>query len=161
MNLNNSIYIQILLVIIAATLIFVIAKIYGKIKFLVSQHSYLKLFLIALFIPATGEEILFRGGLIFTRSEPQSFVAFSVISLVLFIAWHYLMSKFLPNSASQTFKKFWFLFCAGIIGVVGNILVFLNGNLWGAILFHALIVSLWQKFFSGILWFSHSEKNEY
>lgn len=104
----------------------------------------------ALFIPALGEELVFRGVLVPTRGasgRPAVWIAFST---TLFVLWHVVETTFLPGSAS-TFLRADFLGLAALLGVLCAVLRYRSGSIWTAILLHWIFVVAWQGWFGGPL----------
>lgn len=102
----------------------------------------------ALFIPAIGEELVFRAALVPARGESRRPIAWIAASTILFTLWHVVETAFLPGAAA-TFLRPDFLILAACLGLAAAILRYRAGSIWTAIVFHWLIVVAWQGYFGG------------
>jgi predicted Abi (CAAX) family protease len=71
----------------------------------------------AFFIPALGEELVFRGALVPGRGEAAHPAPWIAASVVLFTAWHVVETSFLPGSAA-TFLRAALARGRGLAGLV-------------------------------------------
>ncbi len=100
----------------------------------------------ALFVPALGEEIVFRAALVPSRAEaprPGAAIAFSVLAFTL---WHVAETLFLPG-AGATFLRADFLALAAMLGLFCAILRWRSGSIWTAVALHWSVVLAWQGWF--------------
>lgn len=102
----------------------------------------------AFFIPALGEELVFRAALVPAIGESEKPIFWIVISTLLFGLWHVVETAFLPGSAS-TFLRLDFLALATLLGFLCAVLRFRSGSIWPAIALHWIVVFLWQGWFGG------------
>ncbi len=102
----------------------------------------------ALFVPALGEELVFRAALVTGREENKRAVAPIVTSTVLFTLWHVVETSFLPDSAA-TFLRADFLLLATLLGLACAILRWRSNSIWTAVALHWVVVVAWQGWFGG------------
>ena len=99
-------------------------------------------------VPAFTEELIFRGLLIPTRGDRSRPIRWIAAGLLLFVAWHVIEALiFLPGA--HLFLTAPFLICALILGAGCAGMRYLTGSMWPAVVFHGLIVFLWQAAFGG------------
>jgi CAAX protease family protein len=102
----------------------------------------------AFFVPALGEELVFRAGLVPTAGESARPAFWIAVSTLLFGLWHVTETVFLPGSA-QTFLRIDFLALALFLGLLCAILRFRSGSIWTAVALHWIVVIAWQGWFGG------------
>jgi len=102
----------------------------------------------ALFIPALGEELMFRAALIPGRHEGAPALPWIALSVVLFTGWHVVETTFLPGSAA-TFLRADFLTLAAVLGLLCALLRWRSESIWTAVALHWLVVVAWQGWFGG------------
>jgi predicted Abi (CAAX) family protease len=102
----------------------------------------------AFFIPALGEELVFRAALIPGPDEGVKPALPIAISTLVFTLWHVTETAFLPNSAA-TFLRPDFLTLAALLGVACAILRWRSGSIWTAVALHWIAVVAWQGWFGG------------
>lgn len=102
----------------------------------------------AFFIPALGEELVFRAALIPGREEGAKPMLAIALSTLAFTLWHVAETTFLPNSAA-TFLRPDFLALAALLGLLCALLRWRSGSIWTAVALHWLIVLAWQGWFGG------------
>ena len=101
-----------------------------------------------MFVPALTEELVFRGLLIPARGESPRPGLWFAAGLSLFVAWHVVEAvTFLPGA--HLFLTVPFLACALILGGACALMRYRTGSLWPAVIFHGLIVCVWQAAFDG------------
>lgn len=100
--------------------------------------------LIALVVPALGEELVFRSLLQPARIDGAGAVLMSGLSLALFVAWHpFQVLAGLP-SGQALFLAPAFLGLAAVLGLICTISVHRSGSLQPAIAMHWLVVVAWK-----------------
>ncbi len=104
--------------------------------------------LTAFFIPALGEEAMFRGLLVPSRSEQARPWAAIAASTGLFSAWHLVEILWLPKAAAL-FARPDFLLWTIWLGLVCAILRWRSGSLWPAVVLHWAAVVAWQGWLGG------------
>lgn len=102
----------------------------------------------AFFIPALGEEIVFRAMLVPSRAEAPNAWRPIALSVALFTVWHVVETLFLPNSAA-TFLRADFLALAALLGLLCALLRWRSESIWTAVTLHWLVVVVWQGWFGG------------
>lgn len=100
--------------------------------------------LIAVILPALGEELVFRGALQPLRLNAVRAVALSGLSLAAFIVWHPVQVWLGLPSAQGMFLDPAFLAMAGVLGLVCTVLVHRSGSLWTAVFVHWVVVVVWK-----------------
>jgi len=103
---------------------------------------------IAFFVPALGEELVFRAAMIPDRQERPSAAWPIVLSTVAFVLWHVLETVWLPGAAA-TFLRPEFLAVAGVLGLGCACLRRRSGSVWTAIAVHWAVVVAWQACLGG------------
>jgi predicted Abi (CAAX) family protease len=102
----------------------------------------------AFFIPALGEEAVFRGVLVPDRSETaRPFVAIALVTAV-FTGWHAIETLFLKHAA-PIFLRPDFLACAAILGAGCAVIRWRTASLWPAVILHWAAVVVWQTWLGG------------
>ena len=102
----------------------------------------------AFFIPALGEEFVFRALLVPSRVDAPNAIWPIALSVTLFTLWHVVETLFLPNS-SATFLRADFLALAALLGLLCALLRWRSGSIWTAVHLHWLVVIAWQGWFGG------------
>jgi predicted Abi (CAAX) family protease len=101
-----------------------------------------------LFIPALGEELVFRGLLVPSRSEqPHPWIVLLWVT-VGFTLWHGLETLFLHHAAA-VFLRPDFLICAATLGLACGLMRWRTGSLWPGVLLHWAMVVVWQTWLGG------------
>jgi predicted Abi (CAAX) family protease len=100
------------------------------------------------FIPALGEELLFRGPWIPDRSEPaRAWPALAGTSAA-FCIWHALETTWLPRAA-PLFLRPDFLAWTILLGLACAILRRRSGSLWPPVILHWAAVAAWETWLGG------------
>ena len=94
---------------------------------------------VAFFIPAALEEIVFRGLLL-----PQPTLTWISISTACFIAWHPLEAWLFFPDASEIFLNPKFLACVGALGLACCWTRYRSNSLWTSITLHWSVVVMWK-----------------
>ncbi|MGJ3232603.1 MAG: CPBP family glutamic-type intramembrane protease [Oceanicaulis sp.] len=100
--------------------------------------------LIAVLVPALGEELVFRGLAQPARPDTAAAWAVSGLSLAGFILWHPAQVRLGLPSAQAVFLEPGFLAMAGLLGLVCTALVHRSESLWTAVVVHWLVVVAWK-----------------
>lgn len=106
--------------------------------------AFAALALIAVIVPALGEELVFRGVLQPDRPDGAAALAASAASLALFVAWHPIQIALSLPAAQPVFAEPGFLALAGLLGLVCTVLVHRSGSLWTAVALHWAVVVIWK-----------------
>lgn len=103
--------------------------------------------LTVLFVPALGEEAVFRGLMVPSRPErPAVPVA---VSTLLYVLWHPLEGfTFLPG-ARDLFARPDFLLVTGLLGLACGLTRWRTGSIWPAVLLHGAAVVVWKTWLGG------------
>lgn len=106
--------------------------------------AFLLLAVIALIVPALGEELVFRGIL-----QPRQFDAagdwiLSALSLVAFIAWHPIQVWLGLPMAQAVFTDPSFLTLVAVLGALCTALTHRSGSLWPSVILHWSVVVIWK-----------------
>ena len=102
----------------------------------------------AFFVPALGEEALFRGVLVPDRSETARPLPALAPSTAIFTAWHVAETLVLKHAA-PVFLRLDFLACAAILGAGCAVMRWRTGSLWPAVVLHWSAVVVWQTWLGG------------
>ena len=108
----------------------------------------LRLFAV-IFVPALGEEAVFRGLLVPDRSETARPWAAMATATVLFACWHVVETLFLPHAAA-IFLRPDFLASVVAEGVGCALIRWRTGSLWPVVALHWLEVTVWQTWLGGL-----------
>ncbi|MEK7660408.1 MAG: CPBP family glutamic-type intramembrane protease [Pseudomonadota bacterium] len=138
------------IVVLSGLLIFKIAETGKIIKHAKLARNWPKLLLVSFFVPALFEEIIFRGLFFAPNRSLVDSAVWLLLSTSLFVAWHFLQSKTFHKQYNAVFTNRHFLVCAAILGVSCYLLLVISDSIWPPIIFHWLIVFVWQALYSGI-----------
>ena len=103
--------------------------------------------LTAFFVPALGEEALFRGFLPDRRGGRRDLIPV-IGSVAAFVCWHLVETIWLPGAAS-VFLRPDFLAAAALLGLACAALRVRSGSLWPAVGLHWAAVVAWQGWLGG------------
>lgn len=118
-----------------------------------STRTIIKTVAIALIAPAILEEIFFRVWLLpypHDNISTNSYIAWAVFSLLLFIIYHPLNALTFYPQGRKTFFNPVFLSLAASLGIICTITYWQTGSLWLPALIHWLAVVIWLLCFSGL-----------
>jgi predicted Abi (CAAX) family protease len=105
-----------------------------------------------LLMPALVEEILFRLLLIphpiETATSTDTWL-WSIISLILFIAYHPLNATYCYPQGKPTFMDWRFLSLTALLGITCTVAYLITESIWLSVIIHWVVVSLWLKLFGG------------
>jgi len=105
--------------------------------------------LTVVFVPAIGEETVFRGLLVPGRGETDRPWIWLAPATLVFIAWHLVEAWLILPSAAAMFERVDFLTCAGLLGLGCGLIRWRTGSIWPAVALHWLMVTLWQTWLGG------------
>jgi predicted Abi (CAAX) family protease len=106
--------------------------------------------LLAVFVPALGEELVFRGLLIPGRGEGEGDAWGAILlSTALFVSWHVFEALTFMRAAAPIFLRADFLATTAVLGLACGWLRRRTGSLWPAVALHWLEVAGWQVWFGG------------
>ena len=104
--------------------------------------------LTVLFVPAMGEEAVFRGLMVPGRERANPAIPIAV-STLLYVLWHPLEGfSFLPG-ARDLFARPDFLLVTGLLGLACAITRWRTGSIWPAVLLHWAAVVAWKTWLGG------------
>ena len=112
--------------------------------------ALLRLAIIALFVPALGEEVVFRVVML-SKPDPRTPLPIipALLALSLFVAWHPFQSLFVSDARAVIFCDPWFLIAAAAMGFACTRLYWRSGSIWSAIFVHWLVVIAWKALAGG------------
>jgi predicted Abi (CAAX) family protease len=105
--------------------------------------------LLTLVTPALGEELVFRGALIPSRTERPSAAAEMTLSTALFTLWHVLEARTFLRPAAPVFLRVDFLLLAALEGAVCAVLRRRSGSIWTCVALHWAEVMVWKLWLGG------------
>lgn len=104
---------------------------------------------LAVFVPALGEEAVFRGLLTPGREEGAGLWRAVLPSTAVFVLWHVFEALTFMPQAAPVFLRPDFLATTAVLGLACGYLRWRTGSLWPAVLLHWLEVAGWQIWFGG------------
>lgn len=112
--------------------------------------ALLRLMIIAIVVPALGEELLFRVVML-PKPDPQTPLPAirTVLALSLFVIWHPFQAFFVGDARAVIFCDPWFLVATAAMGFSCLRLYWRSGSIWSAIFMHWLIVIAWKSLAGG------------
>lgn len=114
-----------------------------------AHEPLLVIAIVVFFVPALGEELVFRGALTPSRQETAAEVAAILPALVVFILWHVVEALTFNAATAPIFLTPAFLASAGLIGLACAIVRRRTGSLWPAVLIHWAAVFVWKGWLAG------------
>ena len=118
-----------------------------------SQEKFIKITVTSLVSPAILEELFFRAILLPCSAEKMQFsnlFTWSIISLLLFVAYHPLNGiTFFPAGRDVFFNPI-FLCLAALLGLVCTVVYLQSGSIWLPVVIHWLTVVIWLLYVGGI-----------
>ena len=109
--------------------------------------EFMRMAAIIFVIPAIGEELVFRGPLVWLREKRGAVPAWAIaVSLITFIAWHPINAYTFMPQAREIFLDPRFLLIAALLGVFATVLALRTRSLWPPILLHWALVLVWKAF---------------
>ncbi|MEZ6012001.1 MAG: CPBP family glutamic-type intramembrane protease [Hyphomonas sp.] len=109
------------------------------------DSGLLKVALIAILLPALGEEFVFRGLL----AGKQSDLVRNATAIALFVVWHPINARLFFPQAEDLFGDARFLLIVALLGLTCQRLWQKTGSLWPPVAAHWLAVVLWKGFLDG------------
>lgn len=101
------------------------------------------------FVPAIGEEVVFRGLMVPGRNEAARPIIAIALSTLLYVLWHPLEGfTFLPG-ARALFARPDFLMVTGLLGLACAVTRWRTGSIWPAVLLHWAAVVVWKTWLGG------------
>lgn len=105
--------------------------------------------LLAVFAPALGEELVFRGLLVPGREETGRPWPAILTATAAFVLWHVVEALTFMRAAAPVFLRPDFLATTAVLGLACGFLRWRTGSLWPVVLLHWLEVAGWQIWFGG------------
>jgi len=125
----------------------------GLFRFEVLDSDLVIILPFALFIfPALFEEVIFRGLLIPNNTRQAGIkktLYYSMISSVVFVAWHPLNALTINPGAKAFFLDPWFLLITFVLGMVCSLGYIFSRSLWVPVIMHWLTVIIWVLLLGG------------
>lgn len=100
------------------------------------------------FVPALGEEMIFRAALI-PRASQRRALRWVALSVVLFILWHPLQVVTIGPPWSAVFLDPWFLAATGVLGLTVATQFLETGSVWPCVITHWIVVAGWKLLLGG------------
>jgi predicted Abi (CAAX) family protease len=102
------------------------------------------------FVPALGEELVFRGLLTPGPNQSRRPGLEVAVATALYTLWHVVEAlTFLPAAAS-VFLRLDFLACCAVLGLGCAIMKLKTGSVWPAVILHWVLVVVWQTWLGGV-----------
>jgi predicted Abi (CAAX) family protease len=98
------------------------------------------------FVPALGEEAVFRGLLLPDEGETRRPLAWLLGSTAVYSAWHVFEAATFMPKAWPIFTRPDFLAITFVLGIACALMRRRTGSLWPPVILHWLLVTLWQTF---------------
>jgi uncharacterized protein len=119
---------------------------------LAGWQSFLYMPLTLMIFPSLLEEAFFRGLLIPRNTGDggaRRIVFFSLLSSLLFVAWHPFNALTINPGARDFFLDPWFLLITFLLGLSCSLGYIYTRSLWTPVLMHWLTVAVWVLFLGG------------
>jgi predicted Abi (CAAX) family protease len=101
------------------------------------------------FVPALGEEAVFRGLMVPSRTEGGRAWPAITLSTLLYVLWHPLEGfTFLPG-ARDLFSRPDFLGVTALLGLACALTRWRTGSIWPAVVLHWVLVVVWKTWLGG------------
>lgn len=113
-----------------------------------SPSALAQIAIIAFFVPAFFEELVFRAALIPDRIEQKAAIPYILGSTLLFTGWHLVEARIFHDAAA-TFVRPDFLASAAVLGLACAVLRRRSGTIWTAVILHWLVVVAWLGWLGG------------
>ena len=120
----------------------------GLFEWAPSSEGLLALALLAVVLPALGEELIFRAPLLWFQKRGAVFWP-AALSLILFVLWHPFNAWLFLQEARTLATDPRFLFLVVGLGLACTFATLRSGSLWPAVLIHWLVVVSWKGLFGG------------
>ena len=112
--------------------------------------STLRLALVALFIPALWEELLFRAAIIPRRSDARTLPVRPVLlQSVAFVLWHPLQAFVFGGARAEILLDPFFLLATALLGLACGRLYWVTQSIWPPVVVHWLVVVGWKALAGG------------
>lgn len=102
-----------------------------------------------LFVPALGEELVFRAAAIPDRTETRRAALPIAASTLLFVLWHPAAAYTFAPEARPLLTRPDFLGCAAVLGLACAVLRRRSGSIWTSVLLHWAAVLVWKGALGG------------
>lgn len=99
--------------------------------------------LIAFFVPALAEEVVFRAVLLPPPSARPTLLR-RAVAVAAFVAWHPLQVLWFGQEWGVVVLNPWFLMAVAALGTATTRLYLRTGSLWPAIVLHWVVVVAWK-----------------
>ncbi len=103
------------------------------------------------FVPAIGEEAVFRGLLVPGRRETDRPLIPLTLATFIFVVWHMVEAETFLPMAARMFERPDFLCCAGMLGAGCGWMRWRTGSIWPGVVLHWLMVTIWQTWLGGFM----------
>jgi uncharacterized protein len=110
------------------------------------DESLVRVFVVAFFVPAIGEEVFFRGALIPSTKEKVRALPQILLALALFLAWHPINAWLFFPEVLPLFSNWRFLLVTALLGIACSYLWRTTRSLWPPIVLHWVAVVIWKAF---------------
>lgn len=108
-----------------------------------------RLALLALIVPALGEELFFRVALLPRPASPRFPVWPVALSTALFVLWHPAQALVFGPHWAEVVLNPWFLAAVAALGLALSRLYLATGSIWPSVALHWLVVVGWKLLLGG------------
>ena len=110
------------------------------------EASLLVVAVVAIVVPAFGEEVAFRAAPIPTGKEaPQAWLTVA-LALAAYVLWYPINAAMFFPQAVTYFSDWRFLLVTALLGLACTILWRRTGSIWPPVLLHWAVVMVWKAF---------------
>jgi uncharacterized protein len=101
------------------------------------------------FIPALGEEILFRALLVPYWKHTNHQWGWIAVNTFLFVLWHVFEGLTFLKALRAILLNPFFLAATAVLGSINAYFLCYTGSVWPGVFFHAAVVFVWQTWLGG------------
>ncbi len=113
-----------------------------------NPQVWLQFAVLIFFVPALGEELLFRALLVPPPEQPMSLWRWAAV-VGLFVAWHPLQAVTFGPPWAEMFLDPWFLPAVAALAIALVAQFRITGSIWPCVVSHWLVVLGWKLAFGG------------
>ena len=111
--------------------------------------TMIRLALIAIVVPALGEELLFRAAVLPRPDDGALPLVPTALSIALFVLWHPIQAPIYGGEFGAMMLNPWFLACVAVVGFACAQLYWKTRSIWPVVLLHWSVIMLWKALLDG------------